>query len=201
MAMHTLRGLDRVDALQRDAARFVADGQSYFYQNLLADDGQHPPATWSGCKRSAQRCTAAATLAIFIQRRDDSACGICTPITTPNSTLQAGRTHRINPNSTKIRGRQWINIEVGSAASTPLCCGSRLASRLTINGEPSDQPLTLNVCGAGAARGQAGDQIELRLPMPVRAVSKATMLRKTLIGLRSARAALVPRRSRGSRRR
>jgi len=149
------------------------DGQTYFYQNPLADDGHHRRQAWFGCACCPPNVARMlpSLPGYFYTTSDD---GVWVHLYAENDaqlTLPDGRMVNLQQR-TQYPWDGTITIEVGSAGEyaimlrIPAWCQND--ATLTLNGEPNDQALTPGTYVALRRSWQEGDQIELRLPMPVR---------------------------------
>jgi hypothetical protein len=148
------------------------DGQTYFYQNPLADDGHHRRQAWFGCACCPPNVARMlpSLPGYFYSTSND---GVWVHLYAENDaqlTLPDGRMVKLQQR-TNYPWDGTITIEVQSAGEytimlrVPAWCQD---ATLTINGEPSDQSLTPGSYVALHRSWQVGDQVELRLPMPVR---------------------------------
>ena len=149
------------------------DGEHYFYQNPLADDGRHRREPWFGCACCPPNVARLlASLPGYCYGMSDDALWV--------HLYAAGELDTILPGGQQVRLSQRtgypyegsVTLDVLSAGSyalmlrVPAWC-ERGAS-LTINGEAATATLTPGSYVRLARTWRAGDSVELELPMPVR---------------------------------
>ena len=150
------------------------DGEAYFYQNPLADDGTHRRSAWFGCACCPPNVARllAQLPGYFYGTRDNA-------IWVHLYAANAARLELGNGQIVRLETRTnypWdgeIEIEVQSAGNfalhlrVPAWCENAI---LKINGESGSQVLAVgNYCEI-RRDWQAGDRVQLSLPMPVRRV-------------------------------
>jgi DUF1680 family protein len=165
------------------------DGQGYFYQNPLADDGHHRRQAWFGCACCPPNVARLlpSLPGYFYTTSDDAVWGAFVRRKRRSLTLPDGRAVKLQQR-TQYPWDGAITIEVQSAGEYAIMLRVPLVPKRctsTINGEATDQALTAgNVCRAAANLAE-GDQIELRLPMPVRYIESHHTSPKIRAALRS----------------
>jgi uncharacterized protein len=151
------------------------DGQSYFYQNPLADDGTHRREEWFGCA-----CCPPNVARLLAQLPgyfySVSSEGIYVNLYAEGSAeikLASGQPVGLNI-KTRYPWGSDIEIEVENAGDfgiflrIPAWCEE--GASLEIAGVPSGKPLIAGSYAEIRRDWQAGDRIHLHLPMPVRRV-------------------------------
>ncbi len=156
------------------------DGQSYFYQNPLADDGGHRRQPWFGCAccpPNVARLIAA--LPGYLYNVSDQ--GIWVHFYAQNTArLPWGDGQVIE--LVQRTGYPWdgeIVLQIGANSDEPqdeLSLYVRVpgwceqGAQLTINGQPFSGALTPGAYACLCRQWRRGDEVRLTLPMPVRAV-------------------------------
>lgn len=154
------------------------DGQSYFYQNPLADDGTHRRQPWFGCACCPPNVARLlASLPSYFY--SVSAAGVWAHLYAAGAarlTLLDGRHIELE----QVTGYPWDGVialrlkavegqgEWSLFLRLPAWCAA--GARLEINGAVSDAKLEPGTYVKVQRAWQAGDTVRLHLPMPVRCV-------------------------------
>jgi DUF1680 family protein len=151
------------------------DGQSYFYENPLADDGTHRRQAWFGCACCPPNVARLmASLPGYFY--SVSAEGIWVHLYaegTANLTLADGRTVSLQQ-ETRYPWDGEVSITVRGEGSfslflrIPEWCEQ--GASITVNGEASGEALTSGSYAEIRREWKAGDTVRLSLPMPVRQI-------------------------------
>ena len=151
------------------------DGQHYFYQNPLADDGEHRRQGWFGCACCPPNVARLlASLPGYFYGASEGAVWV-------HLYAEGVATLHLNENRT-VRLRQrtrypWdgdIEISVegegefGLMLRMPSWCEE--GATIEVNGEPAKAPLRPGHYAEVRRAWRAGDMVSLKLPMPVRRV-------------------------------
>ncbi len=154
------------------------DGQAYFYQNPLRDDGKHRRQPWFGCACCPPNVARLlASLPGYFYSVDDR--GIYAHLYaegTAQITLPEGRTVGLTQHTRyPWEGDVRLTVEGEGVFSLflriPAWCGEgSAAAALEVAGEPSGVTLTPGTYAEVRRAWTPGDTIHLRLPMPVRRI-------------------------------
>jgi len=149
------------------------DGQHYFYQNPLADDGSHRRQPWFGCACCPPNvarllaslpayCYSTSNEGLWVHLYAES--GVDTRL--PNGQRVKLTQHGSYPWDGEIALEVECEGEFSLMLRIPAWCEH--GATLTINGEASSEPIKPGAYARIARRWQAGDTVRLSLPMPVR---------------------------------
>jgi DUF1680 family protein len=152
------------------------DGQSYFYQNPLADDGTHRRQPWFGCACCPTNIVRLLTwLPAFLYSTSDEGIWVHLYATgEARLSLVDGRTVTLRQR-THFPWEGVIEIEVGAETAftlrlrIPGWCETGAA--LEVNGREWDTALTPGSYVSVRRDWERGDTVRLRLPMPVRRIA------------------------------
>jgi len=165
--------VELADAARRECLSL--DGQSYFYQNPLADDGGHRRQAWFGtacCPPNLARLLP--SLGAYMASVTDDAIWV--------HLYAQGRVRLTLPDGRPVELRQstrypWDGeIEIGVEAKGDLALHLRIpawceqGTTIEVNGTPADVPVAPGTYAEIRRPWSAGDTVRLRLPMPVRQV-------------------------------
>ncbi len=151
------------------------DGETYFYQNPLADEGSHRRQAWFGtacCPPNVARTLT--SLGGYLYAVAGDAIWVHQYVAgTARVTLADGaevtlREHTRYPWDGEITIEVEGEGEFALMLRIPAWCGDGAALR--VNGEPAPPPLTPGAYAEVRRRWRAGDTVALSLPMPVRQV-------------------------------
>lgn len=148
------------------------DGQAYFYQNPLADEGQHRRQPWFGCACCPPNVARLlASLPSYIYSTSEE--GVWVHLYAAGE-AEIALTTRRKVRLTQATNYPWddtIDITVDGQGSFSLflripawCDGG---ATLSINGQLHDADLVSGSYTAVTREWKAGDVVQLRLPMPV----------------------------------
>jgi DUF1680 family protein len=151
------------------------DGRHYFYQNPLADDGDHRRRPWFGvacCPPNVARLLAALP-GYFYGSSEDAAWVHLYAEGAATIHLDGDRTVRLRQRTRyPWDGEIEINVEgageFGLMLRIPSWCEEGAA--LEVNGEPADVSIRAGHYAEVRRAWRAGDTVSVRLPMPVRRV-------------------------------
>ncbi len=157
-------------------AGFSLDGQSYFYQNPLEDDGTHRRQPWFGCACCPPNVARmlASLPGYFYSTSEDGIWVHLYAEGTARLTLADGRTVELRQ-QTEYPWQGDVAIVVDGAGSftlrlrVPAWCEEGCA--IEVNGQPLANSVQPGTYAAIERTWQAGDTVRLRLPMPVRRVA------------------------------
>lgn len=151
------------------------DGERYFYQNPLADDGHHRRQAWFGvacCPPNLARTLAA--LPAYLYGVADDELWVHLYASSELRTQLANGTEVALTQTTDYPWDETVTFQVLSSARFALMLrvpGWCQGATLSIDGVPQDTPLAAGSTVRVARDWQAGESVRLTLPMPVRYLS------------------------------
>lgn len=155
------------------------DGQTYFYENPLADDGSHRRQPWFGCACCPPNVarTLASLPGYFYSLSAADSAAIWVHLYAEgmaNINLADGRLVRLIQH-TRYPWDGDIQIEVQGEGEFALCLRvpgwCMTGASLQVNGQSVDEPLTSGSYGEIRRTWHPGDLVHLTLPMPVRRIA------------------------------